>query len=350
MTTLKKLWRTATDIRGELGTGWRLFLGFSFILVLLFAYVRLSHKQHEINPNDKTIPTMTQIWVGVVNVVEPLKQWRNKWDIENAPQQMWPTYDNLVDGCARMFALENHEEVGKYGQMETKRAIVDDSLKTIERLFWGLLYGTLIGFLIGLHMGSFTVIEALLLPAVSFMTKIPATAAMAIFFVLSKGDQALFRDIIAFGIAPSMAMSIHLAVKEIPIQLIQKGHTLGASKLEIIWRIILPTVLPKVIDTIRLMIGPALVFLIPAEMLVSDVGIGYRIRLEQKRPVMAIVYFYLVYLAVFGLVIDKILKKLQVWMCPWTVPEKERGGPAVWWIKLRKRFGRSAKGTEVEHA
>lgn len=348
MKPLHKMWRTATDIRGELSTRWRILLGFCFIIILLFAYVRLSKKQHEVNPNDKTIPTITQVWVGIVNVIEPLKQWRNKWDIENAPQQMWPTFDHIAEGGARMFAREHAGEVDKPGV--TRRVIVDDSMKTFERLFWGLFYGTLIGFLIGLHMGSFAVIEALLFPAVSLMTKIPATAAMAIFFVISKGDQALFRDIIAFGIAPTMAMSVHLAVKEIPLQLIYKGHTLGASKLEIVWRVIFPTVLPKVIDTVRLMIGPALVFLIPAEMLVSDVGVGYRIRLEQRRPVMAIVYFYLAYLAVFGLVIDRWLNSLQVWMCPWTVREKDRGGPAIWLNKLRRRLGRGATKTEVSHA
>ena len=72
----------------------------------------------------------------------------------------------------------------------------------------------------------------------------------------------------------------------------------------------------------RLQIGPAMVFLIAAEMLVGDEGFGYRIRLQQKKLDMSTIFFYLAVLAAFGFVIDHLLRKIQRWLCPWHSPAK----------------------------
>ncbi len=64
---------------------------------------------------------------------------------------------------------------------------------------------------------------------------------------------------------------------------------------------------------------------------------------------MAIVYFYLAYLAAIGLIMDRMLRTLQVWICPWIIKEKDRNGPAVWLGKLHKRFNRTTK-SETDHA
>ena len=76
-------------------------------------------------------------------------------------------------------------------------------------------------------------------------------------------------------------------------------------------------VLPKFIDAVRLAIGPAIVFLIAAEMVVGDIGFGYRIRLQFKLTNMNVVYPYLVMLAFFGFALDYGLRLLRAKLCPW---------------------------------
>jgi ABC-type nitrate/sulfonate/bicarbonate transport system permease component len=81
--------------------------------------------------------------------------------------------------------------------------------------------------------------------------------------------------------------------------------------------VVFKQVLPKFIDAVRLCIGPAIVFLIAAEMVVGDVGFGYRIRLQFKLTNMNVVYPYLVFLAGFGYLLDYGLRFLQSKICPW---------------------------------
>jgi NitT/TauT family transport system permease protein len=66
-----------------------------------------------------------------------------------------------------------------------------------------------------------------------------------------------------------------------------------------------------------LVIGPAMVYLIAAEMVVGDVGFGYRIRLQSKLLNMSVVYPYLALLATFGFGMDYTLRWLQRKLCPW---------------------------------
>ena len=125
------------------------------------------------------------------------------------------------------------------------------------------------------------------------------------------------------SISSTLALTAYLAVKEFPNELQYKAYTLGASHLEVIWTIIFRQVLPRLIDGVRLMIGPVMVFLIAAEMLVGDVGFGYRIRLQSKLLNMSVVYPYLAMLAAFGFGMDYALQLLQRWWSPWF--EKKQG-------------------------
>ncbi len=257
-----------------IGKVWMIGLGFLSVVALLGLYSVISHRQHQINPNDKTIPNWTQLGEGVKKAVEVNRRSEERW-------------------------------------------IVVDALATGKRLFLGLFYGVAGAVLIGVFMGCFAPIEAFLYPPLALLAKIPPTAMLAVFFVLSGTGTNMYIAMISFGVLPTLAQTVYLAVKDVPAELQYKGYTLGASHTEVIWNIIFQHVLPKLIDAVRLQVGPAMVYLIAAEMVVGDVGFGYRIRIEFKKLNMNVVYPYLAVLAAFGFSMDSALRWLQHWLCPW---------------------------------
>jgi NitT/TauT family transport system permease protein len=251
-----------------------ILLGIFSIVLLLGAYTWLSQHQHAQNPGDTTIPTWAQLGQGVLTAVKPHPRTGERW-------------------------------------------ISKDAKASGLRLFAGLGLGIASALIVGMLMGCFMQIEAFCYPPLSLLAKIPPTGAMAVFFALVGMDMNMYMSMIAFGIFPTLAMTVYLSVKEFPEELQFKAYTLGASHMEVIWVVILRYVLPNLIDAIRLVIGPAMVFLIAAEMLVGDVGFGYRIRLQSKLLNMNVVYPYLALLAAFGFGIDYALKLLQRKFCPW---------------------------------
>ena len=76
-------------------------------------------------------------------------------------------------------------------------------------------------------------------------------------------------------------------------------------------------ILPRIIDAVRLQIGPAMVLLVAAEWMVAGEGFGYRLRLFYQRTDMTVVYLYLILLGVAGLSADYALTWLRRKLCPW---------------------------------
>ncbi len=243
------------------------------VLLLVLGYTWISHRQHQVNPEDTTIPNWSQLAEGVVKFTQPDRK-----------GQRW---------------------------------LVEDSLATAKRLAAGISLGIVFGFMIGMSMGCITSLEAFLQPPISLLAKVPQTAALAVYFVFFGTGMEMYVAMISFGIIPTLAVTVYLAIKDIPSEMLDKAYTLGASHFEIAFEVVFKQVLPKFIDAVRLCIGPAIVFLIAAEMVVGDVGFGYRIRLQFKLTNMNVVYPYLVFLACFGFLLDYMLRFLQAKICPW---------------------------------
>lgn len=254
-------------------------LGVLSVMLLLGGYTFLAHRQFQRNPDDTTIPRWGQLQKGFVSTIEVNRRSNDRW-------------------------------------------LVVDSLASGQRLFLGLLGGTVAALLFGLAMGCLTPVEAFLNPPLSLLAKVPPTAALAVFFVLVGTGNNMYVAMIAFGVLPTMTLTVYLSVKDFPDESLYKAYTLGASHMEVIWTIIFRQVLPRFIDALRLSIGPAMVYLIAAEMVVGDVGFGYRIRLQSKLMNMSVVYPYLAMLAAFGFGMDSLLRLLQRKLCPWYEPER----------------------------
>lgn len=261
-------------IRQPISRTTSILLGILSLVLLFAAYTWLSHRQHARNPQDTTIPTWTQIGDGIVQAVTINKRSGERW-------------------------------------------IAVDARATATRYFLGLALGVGAAVALGLAMGCLTPVQAFCQPPLALLAQIPPTAALAVFFVLVGTGREMYVAMIAFGILPALAQTVFLAVKEFPDELLFKSYTLGASHTEVVFSIIFRQVLPRLLDALRLVIGPALVYLIAAEMVVGDVGFGYRIRLQSKLLNMSVVYPYLTLLAGFGFSMDFLLRCLQRILCPW---------------------------------
>lgn len=266
-------------IRQPIQRSTQIVLGISAVIVVLIFYTFISYRQHKTNPDDTTIPTWHQLSDGIQKIVTPHYRTGERW------------------------------------------LIVDGKASTI-RLFIGLGIGITGAVFVGMLMGCFSVCEAAFAPVLSLAAKVPPTAILAVFFVLVGTDIKMYIAMITFGMLPSLSLAIYLSVKQVPDELIYKSYTLGASHFEVAWNIILRHILPNIIDSIRLQLGPAMVYLIAAEMLCSDAGMGYRIRLQSRLLNMDIVYPYLAALAGFGFGMDYTLQRIKAWLCPWFLLKK----------------------------
>ena len=89
-----------------------------------------------------------------------------------------------------------------------------------------------------------------------------------------------------------------------PREQVVKALTLGANSWGVILRVALPQALPRLFEGLRLSLGPAWVFLISAEAIAADVGLGYRIFLVRRYLAMDVIIPYVAWIALLAVLMD----------------------------------------------
>ena len=126
-----------------------------------------------------------------------------------------------------------------------------------------------------------------------------------------------------YGITPVIVRDLASHVAAIPEEQIIKAQTLGASTWQIALRVALPQAMPRLIASLRLSLCPAWVYLISAEAIASDVGLGYRIFLVRRYLSMDIILPYVLWISLLAVAMDIGLSMLSKRLYPWA--HKERG-------------------------
>jgi NitT/TauT family transport system permease protein len=114
-----------------------------------------------------------------------------------------------------------------------------------------------------------------------------------------------------------MIRDIAAHVGELPREQIIKAQTLGASSWQVMIRVALPQAMPRLIHAMRMALGPAWVFLISAEAIASDVGLGYRIFLVRRYLAMDVILPYVAWIALLAITMDMILSFASRRLFPW---------------------------------
>ncbi|RYG30697.1 MAG: ABC transporter permease subunit, partial [Burkholderiales bacterium] len=123
--------------------------------------------------------------------------------------------------------------------------------------------------------------------------------------------------LIVIGITPVMVRDIAAYVASLPPEQLSKAQTLGASSWQIMIRIALPQAMPRLLHSMKLALGPAWVFLISAEAIASDVGLGYRIFLVRRYLSMDVIIPYVAWIALLAVLMDVALTLMGRRLFPW---------------------------------
>ena len=157
-----------------------------------------------------------------------------------------------------------------------------DTWASLKRLGLGIGISATLGLIFGLLIGLLPQVRSALAQFVAVLSMIPPLAVLPILFIVFGLGELSKVVLIIVGILPFLIRDLSARVLEIPREMIVKAETLGASSLVIALRVALPQLLPRLIQAVRLSLGPAWLFLIAAEAIASEQGLGYRIFLVRR--------------------------------------------------------------------
>jgi NitT/TauT family transport system permease protein len=250
-------------------------LGLMPFIILVAAYLLGSHLRLAENPNDKLLPTPSVL-------ATTLHKYAAEEDVRSGEILFWR-----------------------------------DTTASLERLLVALTLSALIGLILGLAIGAIPVIAAVLSPFIAAFAMIPPLAVLPILFImLGLGEPAKIA-LMTIGIAPCIVRDLALRAGELPSEQLIKAQTLGASSWQLITRVILPQMWPRLIDAVRLTLGSAWLYLIAAEAIASTEGLGYRIFLVRRYMAMDVILPYVVWITLLAFTMDWALKFVRSRAFPW---------------------------------
>jgi NitT/TauT family transport system permease protein len=253
----------------------RLGLALLPFVALLFVYVIGSSIRLADNPNDKLLPSFAAMGEAMYH-----------------------------------YALQPDPRTGDY-------LLWSDTAASLTRLLIGLAISAVFALVVGILIGLLPIIGAMFGPFIAVLSMVPPLALLPILFIVMGLGEASKITLIVIGTTLKLVRDIALRVGDIPREQLIKAQTLGASTAQIASRVVLPQIFPRLIDSVRLEIGPAWLFLIAAEAIAADSGLGYRIFLVRRYLSMDVILPYVAWITLLAFLMDLSLRLLQRKAYPW---------------------------------
>ena len=193
-----------------------------------------------------------------------------------------------------------------------------DTAASLIRLSLGVGISAVLAVIFGLLIGLLPYVRATLAGFVAVISMIPPLAVLPILFIVFGLGELSKVVLIIVGILPFLIRDLSARVLEIPREMIVKAETLGASTSVIALRVALPQMMPRLIQAIRLSLGPAWLFLIAAEAIASEQGLGYRIFLVRRFLAMDVILTYVIWITFLAFMMDVLLRWISRRFFPWT--------------------------------
>jgi NitT/TauT family transport system permease protein len=219
-----------------------------------------------------------------------------------APSQVWDT--------AMRLALEPDRRSGEILFWKDTRA-------SLQRLGLGIGISAFVGLTLGLAIGLLPLMRSFLAQFVAVLSMIPPLALLPILFIVFGLGELSKVVLIVIGTLPFLIRDISQRTLELPRELLVKAQTLGASTWVITLRVALPQVMPRLIQAVRLSLGPAWLFLIAAEAIAADAGLGYRIFLVRRYLAMDVILTYVIWITLLAFLLDWALRRIAQRYFPW---------------------------------
>jgi NitT/TauT family transport system permease protein len=257
------------------GRGGALMLSMMPFILVVCAYLYYSHARLLENPGDKLLP---------------------------APA--------TIAATMHQYAFEEDERSGE-------RLLWSDTGASLQRLLTALAISAVAGLSLGLAIGVIPYLRVTIAPFVAAVSLIPPLAMLPILFIVVGLGESAKITLIIIGVAPVIVRDLAMRTAELPNEQIIKAQTLGASTWQLVIRVVLPQMWPRLIDALRLVLGSAWLFLIAAEAIASTEGLGYRIFLVRRYLAMDVILPYVAWITLLAFTMDWLLRLLRTKAFRW---------------------------------
>lgn len=266
-------------------------------------------------------------WVGrvgwaIVSIGLFVAIWEACWALGWADKRLLPPphifLGNIPDQ-AKFFNTISRWQVGQDANAgpPPALAVFYTALATITRVVSGLVIASVLSVSLGVAIRYFLLFERLTLPMITLLAPVSPIAWLPVaIFMFGIGDKpAIFMVVIALLF--HMTISTIASIDGVNRNFIHVARTMGASKRQIYWRVIVPAILPGMLLILRMNLFAAWMAVLIAESTGVGYGLGQVIMLARNTFNPGLVFFTIFLIGFLGFSFDFTLRQLQTRILYW---------------------------------
>ncbi len=248
------------------------------------------------------IPKPLQTGLMITSIALPLLLWWAVTTFANIDPKFLPSPADVLHA---------------FGRLWSTRELLKDTVASLWRVGVGFIFAAALSIPVGILMGSFPSIRALLEPIFGLMRYMPAPAFIPLLILyLGIGEEPKIM-LIFIGVFFFNSLMVMDTVKFVPKDLIESTYILGGNRWETLTQVILPHVLPGIIDACRINLAAAWQLVIVSELIAATEGLGRRISVAGRFLRTDEIFVGLIVIGIIGLAFDLLFQYLLRVSCHW---------------------------------
>src|SRR6478752_2350250 len=213
------------------------------------------------------------------------------------------------------------EVIRSFPSLLKERALLQSIAATLKRVLIGFGLAVLVGVPLGIAAGAWRVLEAAGAPIALFGRNLPVAALIPLtilWFGIDETQKVMFIFIACVPFVYSDAVG---AVVGVPDRYVETAQTLGARPLQIVTKVLVPLALPDIYNSLRHLFGLAFGYIMLAELINAEHGLGYLLMASQRRGLSEHIILILLIIGTLAYGIDRVLFFFQRGLFPYRVIE-----------------------------
>ena len=203
-----------------------------------------------------------------------------------------------------------------------ERALAQSIAATLRRVLEGFGLAVAVGVPLGIIAGSWRVVEAAGAPLALFGRNLPVAALIPLtilWFGIDETQKVMFIFIATVPFVYSEAVA---AIASVPDRYVETAQTLGATSFQIVWKVLVALALPDIYNSLRHLFGLAFGYIMLAELINAQHGLGYLLMTSQRRGLSEHIILILMIIGLLAYGIDRLLFWFQRGLFPYHVVEE----------------------------
>ncbi|MBY5460891.1 ABC transporter permease [Rhizobium leguminosarum] len=170
----------------------------------------------------------------------------------------------------------------RLGEMVANGGYLADVWASVYRVFGGFFLAAVVAVPIGILIGNFPFFRSLLEPLLGTARYLPATAFVPLMIIWLGINESQKISIIFVGTFFPLALFIASISEGVSSDLMNSAYSLGANSRQVFFKVLLPACIPAIVDALRITAGIAWTYVIVAELVGADKGMGIAILQSQR--------------------------------------------------------------------